>query len=189
EKAAVWVDNSVKGCKRFLDRVWKLQEILTDEEDYSKKHVSLMHRTIKKVTQDYEAMKFNTAIAAMMSAINEFYDSGYITRGELKTFITLLNPIAPHITEEIWEEQKYDGMLNQTTWPVWDEEKTVEDEIEMPVQINGKVRGKVIISKDADLTEAKAKANEDDNIQKFLEGKTIVKEIYVPGKIFNIVVK
>lgn len=189
EKAAVWVDNSVKGCKRFLDRVWKLQEILTDEEDYSKKHVSLMHRTIKKVTQDYEAMKFNTAIAAMMSAINEFYDSGYITRGELKTFITLLNPIAPHITEEIWEEQKYDGMLNKTTWPVWDEEKTVEDEIEMPVQINGKVRGKVIISKDADLTEAKAKANEDDNIQKFLEGKTIVKEIYVPGKIFNIVVK
>lgn len=189
EKAAVWVDNSVKGCKRFLDRVWKLQEILTDEEGYSKKHVSLMHRTIKKVTQDYEAMKFNTAIAAMMSAINEFYDSGYITRGELKTFITLLNPIAPHMTEEIWEEQKYDGMLNQTTWPVWDEEKTVEDEIEMPVQINGKVRGKVIISKDADLTEAKAKANEDDNIQKFLEGKTIVKEIYVPGKIFNIVVK
>lgn len=189
EKAAVWVDNSVKGCKRFLDRVWKLQEILTDEEDYSKKHVSLMHRTIKKVTQDYEAMKFNTAIAAMMSAINEFYDSGYITRGELRTFITLLNPIAPHITEEIWEEQKYDGMLNKTTWPVWDEEKTVEDEIEMPVQINGKVRGKVIISKDADLTEAKAKANEDDNIQKFLEGKTIVKEIYVPGKIFNIVVK
>jgi len=189
EKAAVWVDNSVKGCKRFLDRVWKLQEILTDEEDYSKKHVSLMHRTIKKVTQDYEAMKFNTAIAAMMSSINEFYDSGYITRGELRTFITLLNPIAPHITEEIWEEQKYDGMLNKTTWPVWDEEKTVEDEIEMPVQINGKVRGKVIISKDADLTEAKAKANEDDNIQKFLEGKIIVKEIYVPGKIFNIVVK
>ncbi len=189
EKAAVWVDNSVKGCKRFLDRVWKLQEIITDENDYSKKHVSLMHRTIKKVTQDYEAMKFNTAIASMMSAINEFYDSGYITRGELKTFVTLLNPIAPHITEEIWEEQKYNGMLNQTTWPVWDEEKTVEDEIEMPVQINGKVRGKVIISKDADLTEAKAKANEDDNIQKFLEGKTIVKEIYVPGKIFNIVVK
>lgn len=189
EKAAIWVDNSVKGCKRFLDRVWKLQEIVTDEEGYSKKHLALMHKTIKKVTQDYEAMKFNTAIAAMMSAINEFYDSGYITKGELQTFITLLNPIAPHITEEIWEEQKFDGMLNQTTWPIWDDEKTVEDEIEMPVQINGKVRGKVIISKDADLAEAKAKANEDENIQKFLEGKTIVKEIYVPGKIFNIVVK
>lgn len=189
EKAAIWVDNSVKGCKRFLDRVWKLQEIVTDEEGYSKKHLALMHKTIKKVTQDYESMKFNTAIAAMMSAINEFYDSGYITKGELQTFITLLNPIAPHITEEIWEEQKFDGMLNQTTWPIWDDEKTVEDEIEMPVQINGKVRGKVIISKDADLAEAKAKANEDENIQKFLEGKTIVKEIYVPGKIFNIVVK
>lgn len=189
EKAAIWVDNSVKGCKRFLDRVWKLQEMVTDEKGYSKKHMSLMHRTIKKVSQDYEAMKFNTAIAAMMSAINEFYDSGYITKGELKTFITLLNPIAPHITEEIWEEQKFDGMLNQASWPVWDDEKTVEDEIEMPVQINGKVRGKVIISKDADLAEAKAKANEDENIKKLLEGKTIVKEIYVPGKIFNIVVK
>lgn len=189
EKAAIWVDNSVKGCKRFLDRVWKLQEMVTDEKGYSKKHMALMHRTIKKVSQDYEAMKFNTAIAAMMSAINEFYDSGYITKDELKTFITLLNPIAPHITEEIWEEQKFEGMLNQATWPTWDEEKTVEDEIEMPVQINGKVRGKVIISKDADLAKAKAIASEDENIQKFLEGKTIVKEIYVPGKIFNIVVK
>ena len=189
EKAAIWVDNSVKGCKRFLDRVWKLQEMVTEEKGYSKKHMALMHRTIKKVSQDYEAMKFNTAIAAMMSAINEFYNSGYITRDELKTFVTLLNPIAPHITEEIWEEQKFTGMLNETTWPTWDEEKTVDDEIEMPVQINGKVRGKVVISKDADLAEAKAKANEDENIQKFLEGKTIVKEIYVPGKIFNIVIK
>lgn len=189
EKAAVWVDNSVKGCKRFLDRVWKLQEMVTDEVGLSKKHMALMHKTIKKVTQDYEAMKFNTAIAAMMSAINEFYDSGYITKGELKTFITLLNPIAPHITEEIWQEQSFGGMLNQAKWPEWDDEKTVEDEIELPVQINGKVRGKVIISKDADLAEAKAKANEDENIQKFLEGKTVVKEIYVAGKIFNIVVK
>ncbi len=189
EKTAIWSESSVKGCKRFLDRVWKLQEIVNDEEDYSKKHLSLIHKTIKKVSQDYEAMKYNTAIAAMMSAINEFYDSGYITRAELKTFITLLNPIAPHITEEMWEEQNFGGMLNKCSWPEWDDEKTVEDEIEMPVQINGKVRGKVIISKDADLAEAKAKANEDENIKKFLEGKAIVKEIYVAGKIFNIVVK
>lgn len=189
EKTAIWSESSVKGCKRFLDRVWKLQEILNDEEDYSKAHLSLIHKTIKKVSQDYETMKYNTAIAAMMSAINEFYDSGYITRAELKTFITLLNPIAPHITEEIWEEQNFGGMLNKTLWPEWDEEKTVEDEIEIPVQINGKVRGKVKISKDADLAEAKAKANEDENIKKFLEDKTIVKEIYVAGKIFNIVVK
>ncbi len=189
EKTAIWSENSVKGCKRFLDRVWKLQEMVTDDEDYSKEHLSLIHKTIKKVSGDYESMKYNTAIAAMMSAINEFYDSGYITRAELKTFITLLNPIAPHITEEIWEEQKFGGMLNEASWPEWDEEKTVEDEIEMPVQINGKVRGKVIISKSADLAEAKTKANEDETIKKFLEGKTIVKEIYVPGKIFNIVVK
>jgi leucyl-tRNA synthetase len=189
EKTAIWSESSVKGCKRFLDRVWKLQEILNDEEDYSKAHLAIIHKTIKKVSQDYEAMKYNTAIAAMMSAINEFYDSGYVTRAELKTFITLLNPIAPHITEEIWEEQSFGGMLNKTMWPEWDEEKTVEDEIEMPVQINGKVRGKMMISKDADLAEAKAKANEDENIKKFLEDKTIVKEIYVAGKIFNIVVK
>ncbi len=189
EKTAVWSENSVKGCKRFLDRVWKLQEILSDEEEYSKEHLSLIHKTIKKVTQDYEAMKYNTAIAAMMSALNEFYDSSFITRAELKAFITLLYPIAPHITEEIWEEQNFGGMLNQTAWPEWDEEKTVEDEIEMPVQINGKVRGKVMISKDAGLEEAKAKASEDDNIKKFLEGKSIVKEIFVAGKIFNIVVK
>lgn len=189
EKTAIWSENSVKGCKRFLDRVWKLQEMVTDDENYSKEHLSLIHKTIKKVSGDYESMKYNTAIAAMMSAINEFYDSGYITRAELKTFITLLNPIAPHITEEIWEEQKFGGMLNEASWPEWDEEKTVEDEIEMPVQINGKVRGKVIISKSADLAEAKTKANEDETIKKFLEGKTIVKEIYVPGKIFNIVVK
>lgn len=189
EKTAIWSESSVKGCKRFLDRVWKLQEILTDDENYSKDHLSLIHKTIKKVSQDYESMKFNTAIAAMMSAINEFYDSGYITKGELKTFITLLNPIAPHITEEIWEIQNFGGMLNKTSWPEWDDEKTVEDEIEMPVQINGKVRGKVMISKDADLAEAKEKANEDETIKKLLEGKSIVKEIYVAGKIFNIVVK
>lgn len=189
EKAAIWNDSSVRGCKRFLDRVWKLQDIVTDEKGYSKQHMSLMHKTIRKVSQDYEAMKFNTAIAAMMSAVNEFNDSGYITRDELKTFITLLNPIAPHITEEIWEEQKFGGMLNQTEWPEWDDSKTVEDEIEMPVQINGKVRGKVVISKDADVNVAKNAALEDANISKLLDGKTIVKEIYVPGKIFNIVVK
>lgn len=189
EKSAVWVDNSVKGCKRFLDRVWKLQEMVTDENEYSSNHTSLMHKTIKKVSEDYEAMKFNTAIAAMMSAINEFYDSGYITKGELKTFITLLNPIAPHITEEIWQQQGFEDMLNQTSWPTWDEEKTIDDEIEIPVQINGKVRGKIYLSKNADLEEAKSKARQDENIKKLIEEKTVIKEIYVAGKIFNIVIK
>jgi len=189
EKYAIWSDSSVKGCKRFLDRVWKLQEFLIDEKGISKQHTSLMHKTIKKVSEDYEAMKFNTAIAAMMSAVNDFYNDKYITKDELKAFITLLNPVAPHITEEIWETQGYGGMLNKAQWPTWDEEKTVDDVIELPVQISGKVRGKIVVSKDADLSTAKEKAMEDETIIKYIEGKTIVKEIYVPGKIFNIVVK
>nr|WP_312578692.1 leucine--tRNA ligase [Sedimentibacter sp.] len=189
EKYAIWSDSSVKGCKRFLDRVWKLQEFLTDEKGYSKQHTSLMHKTIKKVSEDYEAMKFNTAIAAMMSAVNDFYNDKYITGDELKTFITLLNPVAPHITEEIWQEQNFGNMLNKTEWPTWDEEKTIDDVIELPVQISGKVRGKILVSKDADVEAAKKVAMEDENIYKYIEGKTVVKEIYVPGKIFNIVVK
>jgi leucyl-tRNA synthetase len=148
-----------------------------------------MHKTIKKVSEDYEAMKFNTAIAAMMSFVNEIYNDSSITKDELKAFITLLNPVAPHIAEEIWQEQGFEGMLNQTEWPTWDEEKTVDDVIELPVQISGKVRGKIEISKDADVNTARELAEADENILKYLKGKTTVKEIYVPGKIFNIVVK
>lgn len=189
EKYAIWNDSSVKGCKRFLDRVWKLQEFLKDEAGYSKQHTTLMHKTIKKVSEDFEAMKYNTAIAAMMSAVNEFYNDKYITRDELKSLIIILNPIAPHVTEEIWEVQGFRGMLNEASWPEWDDEKTTEDIIELPVQINGKVRGKIEISKDAGLEEAREKAKADESLSKNLEGKDIVKEIYVPGKIFNIVVK
>ncbi|MDD4781656.1 MAG: leucine--tRNA ligase [Tissierellia bacterium] len=189
EKYAIWNESSVKGCKRFLDRVWKLAELINDENGYSKNHTSLMHKTIKKVSEDFEAMKFNTAIAALMSAVNEFYNDNYITKDELKSFIILLNPVAPHITEEIWEMLGFGGMLNQASWPTWDEEKTIDDVIELPVQVNGKVRGKIVVSKDADLETSRAKAQEDENINKYLDGKVIVKEIYVPGKIFNIVVK
>ena len=189
EKYAIWNDASVKGCKRFLDRTWKMQEILNDEKGYSEKHLTLMHKTIKKVSEDFEAMKFNTAIAAMMSFVNEIYNDGYITCDELKTFITLLYPVAPHIAEEIWQEQGFEVMLNQAEWPAWDEEKTVEDVIELPVQISGKVRGKIELPKDADVNTARKLAEADENISKYLEGKTTVKEIYVPGKIFNIVVK
>lgn len=189
EKYALWSDSSVKGCRRFLDRVWKMQEIVKNDENYSEKHMSLMHKTIKKVSEDYEAMKFNTAIAAMMSFVNEITADGYITRGELKTFITILNPVAPHITEEIWQGQNFGGMLNETQWPQWDEEKTVKDVVELPVQINGKVRGKISLSKDAKLEEAREIIFEDKNITKYLTGKTTAKEIYIPGKIFNIVVK
>lgn len=189
EKYAIWSDSSVKGCKRFLDRVWKLQEIVKDEKGYSKEHITLMHKTIKKVTEHYESMKFNTAIAAMMEFVNVIYSDNFITKDELKDFIILLNPVAPHITEEIWQEQNFDKMLNEASWPIWDEEKTVEDIIELPVQISGKVRGKITLSKQADLDIARNLAKQDENISKYLDGKTIVKEIYVPGKIFNIVVK
>ena len=189
EKYAIWNDASVKGCKRFLDRTWKMQEMVNEEKGYSQKHLTLMHKTIKKVSEDYEAMKFNTAIAAMMSFVNEIYNDSCITKDELKAFITLLNPVAPHIAEEIWQEQGFEGMLNQTEWPTWDEEKTVDDIIELPVQISGKVRGKIEILKDADVNTARELAEADENILKYLKGKTTVKEIYVPGKIFNIVVK
>ena len=189
EKPAIWSDASLRGCKRFLERVWKLQEIIRDENGYSAKHQSLMHKTIKKVSLDLEAMKFNTAIAALMTTINEFYDDGYVTKDELKTFITLLYPIAPHITEEIWELQSFGGMLNESSWPLWDEELTIDDIIEIPVQINGKMRGKIMIPKDGDIHQAKTLIKEDEKINSFLDGKEIVKEIFVPGKIFNIVVK
>ncbi len=189
EKYAIWNDASVKGCKRFLDRVWKLQEMLTDEEGYSQKHLTLMHKTIKKVSEDYETMKYNTAIAAMMSFVNEIFNDGNLTKDELKAFILLLNPVAPHISEEIWEMQGFEGMLNQASWPTWDEEKTIDDVIELPVQVSGKVRGKIMLAKDATVEIARELAQTDENISKYLEGKTTVKEIYVPGKIFNIVVK
>jgi len=189
EKYAIWNDASVKGCKRFLDRTWKMQEMKSFDKGYSEKHMTLMHKTIKKVSEDFEAMKFNTAIAAMMTFVNEIFNDGYITGDELKTFITLLYPVAPHIAEEIWQEQGFEGMLNQTKWPSWDEEKTIEDIIELPVQISGKVRGKIELPKDADLNTARELAQADENILKYLEGKTIIKEIYIPGKIFNLVVK
>jgi leucyl-tRNA synthetase len=182
EKYAIWNDASVKGCRRFLDRVWKLQEMASDEKGYSGKHLTLMHKTIKKVSEDYEAMKFNTAIAAMMSFVNEIFNDGSITRDELKAFITLLYPVAPHISEEIWQEQGFEGMLNMTEWPSWDEEKTVEDVIELPVQISGKVRGKILLPKDADLDTARELAEADDNIAKYLEGKNRVKEYIYPAK-------
>jgi leucyl-tRNA synthetase len=189
EKPVPWNDNSVKGSKRFLDRVWKLQEMTTNQLGFSKELETSMHRTIKKVSQDLEEMKYNTAVAALMTLINEFYDHGSVTKDELKTFIVLLNPIAPHITEEIWHLQGYEGMLNQTQWPVWDDDKTVEDIIEIPVQINGKVRAKVNVAKDADQAVVGKAVMNDENVKMFIGEKKIVKEIFVPGKIYNIVVK
>ena len=186
ELSASWSNDGVKGCRRFLDRVWKLQDILTDEEGYSKEMETKMHQTIKKVSSDFENLKYNTAIAAMMSLINEFYKVGKVTKGEFKTLITLLNPVAPHMTEELWEIMGFGGRLYQTSWPEYDEAKTVESTVEIAVQINGKTKATLAINKDDSKDVVIPKAKE--VIADKLTGN-IVKEIYVPGRIVNIVMK
>ena len=189
EKAAPWSENGVKGCKRFIDRVWNLNEIVKDGDGYSKELESSFHKTVKKVSDDIESMKCNTAIAALMTLLNEIYDKGSVTKGELKTFITLLNPFAPHVTEEIWATQGFGGMLANGNWVDYDEEKTVDATIEVPVQICGKLRATVTIEKDADAATAISAAKNDEKVKELLSGKQIIKEIYVPGKIINIVAK
>lgn len=184
--AASWSEDGVKGCRRFLERVWKLQDIMTDEEGYSADLETKMHQTIKKVSNDFENLKYNTAIAAMMALINDFYKKNAVTKGEYKTLITLLNPVAPHITEELWQIVGGEGYLYQTTWPEYDEAKTVESTVEIAVQINGKTKGTIIIGKDDAKDDVIAKAKE--SIADKLTGN-IVKEIYVPGRIVNIVAK
>ena len=184
--AASWSEDGVKGCRRFLDRVWKLQDLMTDEEGYSKDLETKMHQTIKKVSNDFENLKYNTAIAAMMTLLNDFYKKGSITRGELKTLIILLNPVAPHITEEMWQIIGCEGRVYQQTWPEFDEAKTVESSVEIAVQINGKVKGTLGIQKDDPKDQVIAKAKE--VIADKLTGN-IIKEIYVPGRLVNIVMK
>ncbi len=189
EKAAPWSEASVKGCKRFIDRIWNLQEIVTDGDDYSKELEVSFHKTIKKVSDDIENMKYNTAIASLMALLNEIYEKGAITKGELKTFLTLVNPFAPHVSEELWEIMNFGGMLAVAPWVSYDEAKTVDSTIEVPVQICGKLRATVTIAKDADSATAIAAAKADEKVQEMLDGKQIIKEIYVPGKIINIVAK
>ena len=184
--SAAWSEDGVKGCRRFRERVWKLQDILVDGDGYSKDMEVKMHQTIKKVSNDFENLKYNTAIAAMMALINDFYKKNAVTRGEFKTLLTLLNPVAPHITEEIWQTIGYEGRIYQTTWPEYDEEKTIESTIEIAVQINGKTKATLAIARDEDKDSVIAKAKE--TITDKLTG-TIVKEIYVPGRIVNIVMK
>ena len=184
--SASWSEEGVKGCRRFLERVWKLQDILTDEEGYSADLETKMHQTIKKVSSDFENLKYNTAIAAMMSLINEFYKKNSITRGEYKTLLTLLNPVAPHITEELWQTAGFEGRLYQAAWPEFEEEKTVESVVEIGVQVNGKMRVTIKVSKDETKENVIAMAKE--ALGDKLTGN-IVKEIYVPGRIVNIVVK
>lgn len=184
--SASWSEDGVKGCRRFLDRVWKLQDILTEEEGYSSDLETKMHQTIKKVSSDFENLKYNTAIAAMMALINEFYKKNAVTKGEYKTLLTLLNPVAPHITEEIWEAIGCSGRVYQNTWPEYDEAKTVESTIEIAVQINGKTKCTVSVDKNISKDDAIAAGKE--ALGDKLTGN-IIKEIYVPGRIINIVAK
>ena len=189
EKAAPWSKSSVKGCKRFIDRVWALQDILTEGDGYSKELESAFHKTIKKVSEDIESMKFNTAIAALMTLLNDIYNKGSINNAELKTFVTLLNPFAPHVTEELWAAQNYGGMLADGHWVDFDEAKCIDDEIEIVAQINGKVRAKLMIPAEIDSAEAIELAKKDPAIATAIEGKNVVKELYVKGRLVNIVVK
>ena len=184
--AASWSDDGVKGCRRFLERVWKLQDIVVDGDAYSKDMETKMHQTIKKVSTDFENLKYNTAIAAMMALVNDFYKKNAVTKGEMKTLLTLLNPVAPHITEEMWSILGYEGYLYQASWPTFDEAKTVESTVEIAVQINGKMKATLAINKDDPKDDVIAKAKE--AIADKLTAN-IVKEIYVPGRIVNIVMK
>ncbi len=186
DMSAAWSEDGVKGCRRFLERVWKLQDILTKEEGYSAELETRMHQTIKKVSGDYESLKYNTAIAAMMALINDMNKKGTVTRGEYRTLLTLLNPVAPHITEELWQICGFTGKIYQTCWPEYEEAKTIESTVEIAMQICGKMRGTFSIPRDLDKEQVIAQAKE--LLGDRLTG-TIVKEIYVPGKLVNIVVK
>jgi leucyl-tRNA synthetase len=184
--SASWSENGVKGCRRFLERVWKLQDILVDGEEYSDDLMTKMHQTIKKVSGDYETLKYNTAIAALMTLLNDVSKKGSINRAEFRTFLVLLNPVAPHITEELWNVCGFEGRIYQTVWPDFDEAKTIENTVEIAVQINGKTKTVIEVSKDIAKEDAIAKGKE--ALGDKLSG-TVVKEIYVPGRIVNIVAK
>ena len=189
EKAAPWQDNAVKGCKRFLDRIWNLAENkLEGDEEYSKAHEASINRTIKKVGEDIENMKFNTAIAALMSLVNEFYDKKP-SRGDVKALLTLLCPFAPHIAEELWEIQGFDGMAVKAKWPSYDESKMVETEKTIAVQVNGKLKTTVVIPADAEDDVVLDIVKSDNKIKGLLNGMEIVRTIVVKNKLVNIIIK
>ena len=189
EKAAPWKSSSIKGCTRFLERVWALQDRIVDSDSYSKKLETLMHKTIRKVTEDIENLAFNTAIAQMMTLLNEVDNIKQITRAEYKTLLILLNPFAPHITEELWQLCNFGGMVYEQKWPEFDPAKCIDASVEIAVQVSGKLRGRVTIVRDCDNAEALAAAKAVAEVAAALEGKTIVKEIVVPNKLVNIVAK
>ena len=189
EKAAPWSESSVKGCKRFVDRIWALQDKVTDSDSYSDALRSKMHKTIKKVSEDIEAMKFNTAIAAMMTLLNDIYDAGSITKKEFRDLLILLYPFAPHISEELYQVIGCEGVLSEQEWVTYDEAQCVDDTIEIVVQINGKVRAKLEIPADAEKDAVLAQAAAEPKVSEAIAGKTIIKQIYVPKKLVNFVAK
>lgn len=189
DQATPWSTQGLSGCHKFLDRVFNLHEMLLPEEGYRQDMEGLMHKTIKKVSDDIEKIKFNTAVAALMALVNEFYKKGSVTRGEYKTLLTLLNPFAPHITEELWQMCDFGGVLSDGTWPTYDEEKTKDDTVEMAVMIGGKVRAKIVVPAGIGEEEIRKTALDDETVKKALDGKTVVKSIVVPGKLINIVAK
>ncbi|MBQ4437072.1 MAG: leucine--tRNA ligase [Clostridia bacterium] len=189
DQAIPWSTNGARGCRKFLDRVWRLQEILNDSEAVSEDMLVPVHQTIKKVTEDYEAMKFNTAIAQMMSLVNAIYQKGSITRGELKALLLILSPVSPHICEEIWERCGFGAPLHHQPWPAWDERYLIADSIEIAIQINGKVRGKLMTPSNMTREEGLAQLPGKEEVQKLVAGRQIVKTVFVPGRLLNIVVK
>ena len=190
EKAAPWSSNGIKGSRRFIDRYFNMMSFMTDSEEIRPELEGSFHKTIKKVTEDIETLKFNTAIAALMSLINDIYATGSITKGELKVFTLLLNPFAPHVTEEVWGEKKLGtGFASNAQWPEFDESKCKEETVEIAVQVNGKVRDKIVVAVDISNEDAIAQAKQSEKIAALIDGKNIIKEIYVKGKLVNIVAK
>ena len=189
EKAAPWSQSSIKGSKRFLDKIWALSDKLTDGDDYRPELESAFHRTIKKVTEDIDGLKMNTAIAALMSLLNDIQSQGGINRAEFKTYLILLNPFAPHITEELWQQAGLMGMLNEAEWPAYDESKCADSTVEIAVQVNGRIKARINVAADITAADAIAAAKRESAVAELTEGKSIVKELYVPKKLVNIVVK
>ena len=188
EKAAAWSDNAVKGCKRFLDRIWNLADQVKDADAYGKDNEAAIHKTIKKVSDDIENMKFNTAIAALMSLTNQFYDKG-VNKAEFKTMLQLLSPFAPHMADELWERFGFEGMACTSSWPVYDESKTVASEVTIAVQVGGKLKTTVTVPTDSEQDAVLAVVTADSKIQKLMEGKDLVKVIHVPNKLMNLIIK
>ncbi|HBI64700.1 MAG TPA: leucine--tRNA ligase, partial [Clostridiales bacterium] len=188
EKSAAWSQKAIKGCRRFIERVWSLFDKIQPGDAYSAENEVAMHRTIQKVSEDIENLKMNTAIAQMMTLLNQLYDKG-VNRAEYRTLLALLNPFAPHVTEELWQMLGESDLLSLHTWPSFDESKTVESTIEIAVQVNGKVKGKVVLPTDCAKDEALAAAMADAKIQSAIAGKNVVKSIVVPNKIINLVVR